>query len=226
MKIYDITLTLSPALPVYPGDSPVVFAPLSRLAQGDLANVTRLQLTTHSGTHLDAARHFDDEGGTVDHLPLTLLVGPALVVEIGGTGALGRNQLQRLPVRGHERLLFKTANSHLWEQPGFSPDYTALAADGAEYLVECGVKLVGIDYLSIEPLEGDGTVHRLLLAAGTVILEGLNLAGVEPGEYELICLPLKVAAGDGAPARAILRSREDLNAQREFDPHSSRWPLS
>ena len=226
MKIYDITLTLSPTLPVYPGDPPVVFAPLTRLAQGDLANVTGLQLTTHSGTHLDVARHFDDKGATVDHLPLTLLVGPALVVEIGGSEALGRSQLQRLPVRGHERLLFKTGNSHLWEQPGFSKEYVALAPDGAQYLLECGVKLVGIDYLSIEPWEGDGTVHRQFLAAGTVILEGLNLAGVEPGEYELICLPLKVAAGDGAPVRAILRRREELSVQREFDPHSSRWPLS
>jgi arylformamidase len=157
---------------------------------------------------------------------LDLLVGPALVVEIVGTGTIGRNQLQRLSVRGHERLLFKTANSRLWEQSDFSTDYTALTADGAQYLVECGVKLVGIDYLSIEPWGGDGTVHRLLLSAGMVILEGLDLAGVEPGEYELICLPLKVAAGDGAPVRAILRSREAHNAQREFDPHSSRWPLS
>jgi len=226
MKIYDITLTLSPTLPVYPGDPPAVFTPLSRLAQGDLANVTRLQLTTHSGTHLDAARHFDDAGETVDQLPLNLLVGPALVVEIGGTETIGRIQLQRLPVRGHERLLFKTANSLLWEQPDFSADYVSLAADGAQYLVECGVKLVGIDYLSIESCTGDGTVHRLLLSAGVVILEGLDLAGVEPGEYELICLPLKVAAGDGAPVRAILRSREAHNVQREFDPHSSRWPLS
>ena len=226
MKIYDISVTLSPSLPVYPGDPPVLTEPVTSLAKGDPANVTRLVLTTHSGTHVDAPRHFDDRGVTVEHLPLTLLVGKALVVEALGGGVLGRAELERLPVRGHERLLFKTDNSHLWDETGFSTAYTALTPDGVAYLLECGTLLVGIDYLSVEPADGDGTVHRLLLAGGAVILEGLNLAGVEAGEYELICLPLKIAQGDGAPARAILRRQEGAGLRPEFDPHSSRWPLS
>src|SRR5262249_13777511 len=127
MRMYDISMPLSPRLPTYPGDSPVAFAPVSQLSRGDLANVTGIQLTTHSGTHVDVARHFDDGGGTVDQLPLNLLMGPALVVEASGTLTLGREQLHRLPVRGHERILFKTANSDLWEQPGFVPEFTALS---------------------------------------------------------------------------------------------------
>ena len=225
MKIYDITMPLSPALIPYPGDPPVVMESAATLA-ADGANVTRLQLSTHSGTHIDAPRHFLENGTTVDHLPLTLLLGQAQVVDVGEARVLDRELLKRLPVRGHDRILFKSTNSHLWERTGFVAEFAALTADGAGYLLECGVRVVGIDYLSIEPADGDGTVHRLLLAAGTVILEGLNLAGVPAGEYELICLPMKVAGGDGAPVRAILRRDERAETPQGFDPHSSRWPLS
>jgi len=136
-----------------------------------------------------------------------LLMGQALVVELPGITDITSDDLGRLPIRGVERLLFKTANSLLWSSPVFCGDYSSLTPDGARFLVDVGVKLVGIDYLSIERLDGDGEVHRILLDNGVVILEGLNLTEVAAGSYELVCLPLKIVEGDGAPARAILISR-------------------
>ena len=205
MRIHDITMPLSAELPFYPGDFPVAIAPWARIADGDSANVSRLTLCTHSGTHIDPPRHFNDQGLPVDEIPLGLLIGKALVVQISGVPLIGRKELERLPIRGFERLLLKTNNSGLWQEREFRHDFAALAQDGAEYLLEVGVRLVGIDYLSIESVAGDGGVHRTLLDNGILIVEGLNLADVEPGEYELICLPLKIKGGDGAPVRALLR---------------------
>jgi len=205
MRIYDITMPLSAELPFYPGDFPVEIVPWTRVAAGDSANVSRLTLCTHAGTHIDPPRHFDDLGLAVDELPLGLLIGRALVLEIPGVPLVDRTHLQQLPVHGVERLILKTGNSELWNREGFRPDFAALSVDGARFLVEAGVKLVGIDYLSVERVDGDGEVHQTLLANGVLILEGLNLADVEPGEYELICLPLKIKGGDGAPVRALLR---------------------
>lgn len=226
MKIHDITVSISSELPVYPGDPPVMIEPVARIARGDAANVSRLSLGTHSGTHLDPPRHFRDDGAGVDRVPLGLLVGKARVVEIRGAREIGRRELARFPVRGEERVLLKTDNSLLWGRSGFHEEYAFLTEEGARYLLEAGVKLVGIDYLSIERFGGEGAVHRILLDAGVPILEGLNLDGVEPGEYELICLPLKLAGGDGAPVRALLRSREKAGDEPPFEPHSTRWPLS
>jgi arylformamidase len=188
--------------------------------------VTRLELTTHTGTHLDVERHLSASGTTVDRLPLDLLLGRALVADLTGVREIDVRHLQRLPLRRYERVLLKTDNSRLWEQPGFSSDFAHLTTDGAAYLLECGVRLVGLDYLSVERRDGDGSVHRLLLAGKAVILEGLNLQGVEAGEYELLCLPLKVRDGDGAPARAILRRPREGEPRRTLDTHTSRWPLA
>jgi arylformamidase len=226
MKIYDISVPLSEDLPVFPGDPKAEIEPVARLTRGDAANVSRITMSTHSGTHLDAPRHFMDHGISVDHLPLSLFVGAALVAEVSGVNGIGRAELTRLPLEGAERLLLKTDNSRLWDQPGFSEDFAHLTMDGAGYLVEKGIKLVGIDYLSVESFVGKGEVHRLLLGNGVVILEGLNLAGVPAGNYELISLPLKIKGGDGAPVRAVLRSRERSGAGAEFDPHTSKWPLA
>lgn len=226
MTIHDITVPLSPTLPVYPGDPSVSFEPVTRIARGDTANVTRITLTTHSGTHLDVPSHCRDGGATVDHLPLSLLLGKARVLDLRGTGAIGRRELARLPVRGEERVLLLTDNSLLWESPGFQDDFTHLTEEGATYLIEAGIRLVGIDYLSIEGIASGITVHRMLLDAGVVILEGITLAEVEPGEYELICLPLKIAGGDGAPARAILRGATPKTGEPPFDPHTTRWPVA
>jgi arylformamidase len=226
MRIYDITMPLSAELPFYPGDFPVEISPWTRVSDGDSANVSRLTLCTHSGTHLDPPRHFYDQGLPVDEIPLGLLIGKALVVEILGAALIGRRELEHLPIRGVERLLLKTGNSELWKESGFRSDFAALSVEGARYLLEAGVKLVGIDYLSIESVEGDGEVHRTLLDNGVLILEGLNLAQVAPGEYELICLPLKVKGGDGAPVRAVLRGDALPGAELGFDPHTTKWLLA
>ncbi len=226
MKIYDITLPLSSELPVYPGDPPLELVPVASLARGDDANVSRLTITTHSGTHIDPPSHVSSHGISVDHLPLTLLMGRALVVEILGVKEIGRKELARLPLAGEERLLLKTDNSLLWNRPDFSEEYCHLTMEAAHYLTEVGIKLVGIDYLSIERLDGGGAIHRQLLGNGVIILEGVNLDGVPAGSYELICLPLKIRGGDGAPVRAVLRRREGQVASAEFDPHTSKWPLA
>jgi arylformamidase len=225
MKIHDITLAISAELPVYPGDPPVALESLARISAGGDTNLSRLSISTHCGTHLDAPFHYCDDGLTVDAVPLTLLIGEALVAELPDVMAIGRQQLAGLPLRGVKRLLLKTGNSALLAK-GFSRDYAHLTEDGARYLLEREIGLVGIDGLSIERFDGDGSVHRLLLGSGLVILEGLQLAGVVPGHYELICLPLKIKGGDGAPVRAILRAKEHLATAAEFDPHTSRWPLS
>jgi len=207
MKIYDITVAMSDELPVYPGDPRVRIEPVARIVRGDAANVSHIIMSTHSGTHLDPPRHYNDHGIPVDRIPLSLLIGQALLVEIPGINAITSAELGRLAIRGEERLLLKTANSLLWSKPSFCGDYSSLTPDGARFLVDSGVKLVGIDYLSVERLDGDGEVHRILLDNGVVILEGLNLDGVAAGSYELICLPLKIRDGDGAPARAVLITR-------------------
>jgi arylformamidase len=225
MQIYDISVPISRDLPCFPGDPPTSVDPVSRLGRGDAANVAHLSLSTHAGTHIDAPRHFMENGTAVDGLPLSLLVGEALVVDMRGVREIGRPELAAVALEGVERLLLKTDNSALWERDGFCGDYSALTEDGAAYLLQQGVRLVGIDYLSIEAFTGDGTVHRLLLGSGGIILEGLDLSEIAAGRYELVCLPLKVRGGDGAPARAILR-RHGAGGTSGFDPHTSRWPLS
>jgi arylformamidase len=226
MQIFDITVPLSPELPVFPGDPAVLIEPVTSLARGDSANVSRLCLSSHAGTHVDVPRHCDDRGLAVDRLPLELLVGEALVADCRGARVIDRRLLSRFPLKGVERLLLKTDNSELWGRPGFWEDYSAVSEAGARYLLEAGVRLVGIDYLSVEAFTGNGLVHRLLLGAGVTILEGVNLVDVPAGRYELLCLPLKVMDGDGAPARAILRRRKGGAAQPEFDPHTTKWPMA
>lgn len=207
MRIYDITAPLSPSLPVYPGDPEVTITPVAQLQWGDVANVSRLVLSSHTGTHLDAPRHFFAEGLTIDGLDLHLLVGPARVCAFPHTTThLTADDLRPLGLAGTPRLLLKTSNSALWEKPGFQAHYVALTESAAHLLVEMGVRLVGIDYLSIDAFERqDFPVHRTLLGAGVLILEGLDLRTVPPGDYELLALPLLLQHGDGAPVRAILR---------------------
>lgn len=226
MRIHDITVPLSADLPVYPGDPAITIESWSSIAAGDSSNVARITLCTHSGTHLDAPRHFIDNGRSVDDIPLDLLVGKALVVELRGVKLIGRQELERQRIKGAERILLKTDNSRLWSQPGFDEEYAALSVEGARYLLETGVKLVGVDYLSVEKFGGNGEVHRALLDNGVLILEGVNLADVAPGEYELICLPLKIKGADGAPVRALLRGGAEPSAEPGFDPHTTKWPLS
>ena len=207
MRIYDITVPLSPALPVYPGDPEVTITPLAQLQWGDAANVSRLVLSSHTGTHLDAPRHFFAEGLTIDGLDLHVLMGPARVCTFPQvTTHLTADDLRPLGLAGTKRLLLQTPNAALWQKTGFQTNYVALTESAAYLLVEMGVQLVGIDYLSVDAFERqDFPVHRILLRAGVLILEGLDLRAVPPGDYELLALPLLLQHGDGAPVRAILR---------------------
>lgn len=208
-KIYDVSEPIRDGGLVYPGNPAIHIALQQAVARGAGANVSSVEFGSHTGTHVDAARHFFDDGQTVDQIPLETLMGPALVLEFGDdVRAVGRADLEKKGLDGAKRVLLKTRNSgYLTQDPAFHQDYTYLAPDGAEFIVERGVKLVGIDYLSIEQFHsGHHLTHLTLLRAGVVIVEGLNLDGVPPALYELCCLPLKLAGVDGAPARAVLIS--------------------
>jgi arylformamidase len=207
MTIYDISLPLSETLVVWPGDPPLRITQPSHLDRGDLYTVTRLELGAHSGTHVDAPSHFIPGGRAVDTLDLGLLVGPALVVHAPDSDALTSSVLEELDIPpGTERVLFRTRNSERWAagETEFWPDFVGIPEDGARWLVARGVRLAGIDYLSVAPFDDPVTPHQTLLGAGVVAVEGLALDGIAPGTYQLICLPLKIAGGEGAPARAIL----------------------
>lgn len=209
MPIHDITLTITPSLPVWPGDPPVHLTQPAHLARGDAYTLTRLDISAHTGTHLDAPAHFIADGAGVDALDLNVLIGPALVVDTGDVDALTAEVLASLPIPpGAQRILFKTRSSELWSRPGagFVEEFVALTGDGAQWLVDRGVRLAGIDYLSVGPFSDPVPCHQILLAAGVIAVEGLDLRNITPGEYQLICLPIKIGGGDGAPCRAVLVS--------------------
>lgn len=209
MRIIDISVSIYTGMVFYPGDPGAVIEPVHRIAQGDIANLSELRLGTHTGTHVDAPHHFKGGPETVDHIPMEFLVGSAKVLDLTqAIGLISQKDLEQAGAASTERLLLKTTNSKLWAQPRFTAEYVSLADDAADFLVKLEVKLVGIDYLSIERFKSDDFhVHHALLGAGIVVLEGIDLSEVEPGEYELVCLPLKIRDGDGAPARTILIER-------------------
>lgn len=205
-KLLDVSVPLRPGLPTYPGNPPFELQPIKRIADGGSSNVSRLVMGTHTGTHVDAPKHFIDAGAAVDALPLNLLIGRARVVEINRRGGITADDLAQAGLREDIRVLFKTPNSALWNSDAFHEDYTYLTDAGARYLVEQGVKVVGVDYLSVEEFKKAGApAHRTLLSNEVIIIEGLNLAEADPGMYEMYCLPLPVTGGDGAPARVILK---------------------
>jgi arylformamidase len=205
-NLIDVSVPLRQGLPTFPNNPEFELQPLKRIADGGSSNVSRLVLGTHTGTHVDAPRHFFDEGAGVDGLALNLLIGRARVVEINKRGPITADDLAAAGLREDFRILFRTPNSALWNSTVFHEDYAHLTEAGARYLVEQGVKLVGIDYLSIEQFKKAGApAHRTLLSNGVIIIEGLNLADAEPGMYEMYCLPLLVVGGDGAPARVVLK---------------------
>jgi arylformamidase len=208
MKTYDITLPISPSMPVWPGDPSVVLELVSSMDAGAHDNVSRLACSVHTGTHVDAPHHFLNDHRTVEGLSLDVLIGPAQVIQIPDEIDLITAEILEkaaIPI-GTSRLLLKTRNSRLWErgEEDFVKDFVALSEDGAGWLVSFGVELVGIDYLSIAPFKHSLVAHQVLLEPGIVILEGLDLSAVPPGAYSLYCLPLKLVGSDGAPARAIL----------------------
>ncbi|MEK6536451.1 MAG: cyclase family protein [Actinomycetota bacterium] len=205
-KIIDISVPIYTGMPFYPGDPGAEIEPAGQISDGAIANLSLLKLGSHSGTHIDAPHHFVDDGKTVDRLSLEALVGPVRVLDLTGVeSSIDRGQLESSGLEGVARLLLKTSNSGLWSSADFSEDYVSLSGPAADYLVNLGIVLLGIDYLSIEQFKSeDYHVHHALLGAGVVVLEGIDLGQVEAGDYELVCLPLKIRGGDGAPARAIL----------------------
>ena len=212
MQVYDVSVPLSAATPTYPGDPGIEITEWKALAKGDAANVSLVHFGAHSGTHVDAPAHFIEGGSKVDSLSLDSLIGEAEVVEVpDDVKVIDVDLVSAICSQNCKRVLFKTRNSAFWRNPevGFREDYTYLSPDAARNLVLSGIKLVGIDYLSVEQFKSEGhETHLVLLGSGVVILEGLDLSQAVGGRYELICLPLKLAAGsgDGAPARAILRT--------------------
>ncbi len=208
MKIHDISVSISPDMPVWPNDPAVVLEQVTSMDAGAHDNVSRLACSVHTGTHVDAPHHFMNDHRTVESLALDILVGPALVVQIPDDVMVVTAEILERSVipEGTKRLLLKTRNSHLWEHQAqyFDEKFVGISADGAQWLVDKGVLLVGIDYLSVAPYHHSIPTHRTLLAPGIIIVEGMNLSAVSPGTYTLYCLPLKLVGSDGAPARAIL----------------------
>ena len=205
-RIYDVSHSVATGGLVYPGNPEIDIELQQSVAKGAGANVSSISFGSHTGTHVDAAKHFFDDGQTVDEIPLEKLIGPATLLKFPDElKSIGAADLEKHDLGSHTRVLLCTRNSGLLHQAEFVKDYTFLAPDGAEYLVNRGVDLVGIDYLSIEQFHsGHHRTHLTLLQKKVVIVEGLDLSEPPPGEYELICLPIRLAGLDGAPARAVL----------------------
>jgi arylformamidase len=206
-KTYDISLPIISGGVVYPNNTPIDITPQASISKGATSNLSRITFGSHTATHVDAQSHFVDTGATVDDIPLELLIGTALLVRFpDDVMAITAAHLRAVPLGGQTRVLFATRNSGFIREPRFVPDFTYVAPDAAEYLVGQGVRLVGVDYLSIEQFHsGHHQTHKTLLGAGVVIIEGLDLSVPKAGTYELICLPLRLKGLDGAPARAVLR---------------------
>jgi len=208
MQIYDISNAVYSGMVHWPDNPEVCLERVSDVAHGDIATVSRYDAGVHTGTHLDAPIHFIAGGSSTDTLDLNVLVGPALVVHLADSVAqitAAVLEVQAIPP-GTTRIVFRTRNSAYWaaDDRTFHPDFAAVQPDAAQWLVDRGVRLVGVDYLSVAPFDDGVTTHRILLGAGVIPVEGLNLTGIEPGLYDLVCLPVKFRNCDGAPARAIL----------------------
>ncbi len=207
MQIHDITQTIHNEMPVWPGDPEVSLEWLSRINEGDDVNLTQIRMCVHTGTHIDMPSHFLANGENLDDLDLSILIGSAKVISVPPeVKVIDETFLERLSLEGIERVLFKTSNSAFMQEApqSFHQDFVALDESGAKFLAEAGYKLAGIDTMSIAIFDDPVGGHLPLLEAGIVVLEGINLKGVEPGDYHLIALPLKLGGREGAPVRAIL----------------------
>jgi arylformamidase len=208
-KIIDVTVPLSAAVPTFPGDPRFHMEFAHRITEGEPYNVARISMGAHSATHVDAPYHFLADGATVDKLPLEILIGKCRVVDMTGADSrIDKTDLEKVDLRDDIRVLFKTRMSGQLRKPDFQEDFVYITPEAARYLVQSGIKLVGIDYLSVEKFGSqDFAAHHALLGAGVVVIEGLDLSEVEAGEYDLTCLPMLIAGADGAPARCVLRKR-------------------
>ena len=205
MKIYDISLTLSAETVRWVSAQPFELIERKRMTRGDTNNSSSIHTSVHAGTHVDAPFHFVPEGDTIESLPLDLFMGRARVCHVDRVEQITAAAVRRLDLGGEKRVLFKTRNSGLLHKPAYDPGFVPFSVDGASALVDLGVQLVGLDYLSIAPANEQVLVHRAFLDPGLVLLEGIDLSQVPPGDYELICPPIKIAGSDGAPCRAVLR---------------------
>jgi len=203
----DITVPLRTGMVHWPGDQEPLIERQVAIERGGSMNVTAASMSLHTGTHVDAPLHFLDGAPDIGRMPLDAAIGRARVLEFPTAAAIGPAELEPYGIQTGERILLKTSNSRrCWRTSEFIPDFVAVTPDGARYLAAHGIKVVGIDYISIgAPGEEGDETHRTLMAAGVWIIEGLDLSAIEPGDYDLICLPLKVPGADGAPARAIVR---------------------
>jgi arylformamidase len=203
----DVSVPVRAGMVHWPGDPPVNVERVKTIGPDSEANLTKIEMSAHTGTHMDAPLHFFADDPGVEALPLEIAMGPARVIAIEGTEPIDRGQLEGLDIAGGERVLFRTVNSDRpWAERDFDPDFVYVSLEAAELLGEVGVALVGVDYLSVGGAGGEGAeTHRAILGAGAWVVEGLDLSAVEPGDYELICLPIKLVGSDGAPARALLR---------------------
>jgi arylformamidase len=206
MKLIDVSVPLDANLPTYPGNTPFSLEAIKRISRGDSSNVSTVHMSAHCGTHVDAPRHFFDEAPGTEALPLEMLIGRVRVIEITSRKGVTAEALAATDLSEDVRVLIKTYNSRLWGDPTFHADFIGVTESGAKHLVEHGVKVVGVDYLSVEEFKKPGApAHHVLLGGGTIVIEGLNLRDVEPGVYEMFCLPLCIVGSDGAPARVVLR---------------------
>jgi arylformamidase len=203
----DVSVPLRSGMVHWPDNPPVQIERTLSIEYGDVANVSKISMGAHTGTHMDGPIHFVREGQGLDEMPLTATIGRARVIEIRDPGSIKPDELHPHRLQCGERILFKTQNSaRRWSSEDFMEDFVYISQGAARYLADRGIQTVGVDYLSVGGFRKDGEeTHRALLEAGTWVIEGLELSEVEPGEYELICLPVKIERSDGAPARAILR---------------------
>lgn len=203
----DVSILLQEKMVSWPGDPEFRIKRAADMEQGESVNLSEITLSSHSGTHVDAPRHFIREGRGIDQMPLDIAAGRVRVVQIKERELIKLEELEPLNIGQGESIFFKTRNSPgAWQKESFTEDFTALSLEGARYLVEMKTRLVGIDYLSIGHSRHEGkSVHRTLLGSGVWVVEGLDLTGIEPGFYTMVCLPLKIKDGDGAPARVIVR---------------------
>jgi arylformamidase len=205
----DVSVPIHNAMHGWPGNPPTFITMHLGTAKGDVCNVSAINFNSHTGTHMDAPLHFLHGAKSMDDLPWDAVIGPARVVEIKDRTAIKPAELRKLKPRKGERLLFKTRNSAVsWKKREFDKDFIYIAKEGAKYLVDCGVQTVGVDYLSVGGFYKDGIeTHHVLLRPEVWIIEGLDLSKVRPGDYDLLCLPIKFQKGDGAPARCLIRRR-------------------
>lgn len=217
LRWIDISVPLRNAMVHWPGDPPVNIKRVKDIQHGDTANLSMISMGAHSGTHIDAPLHFTQQGEGVDKMPLDTAVGRARVIEIRDSESIKPEELLQHRIRRAERILFKTRNSSgVWQTNKFVEDFVFISDEAARFLTKRGVRLVGVDYLSVGGFKQGGSyVHETLLGAGIWIIEGLDLSRVSPGKYDLICLPLKLDQADGAPARAILRPIQAGGARRK-----------